>query len=143
MTFQVFVGYGDIILAQQVAVNLGSYLHRSGMNTFVASTDPRWMLPGYNLRYIYQKLHNSDILIAVCTRNTLPTSKLGREIRHARSNKIPIIPFLERGIVAPFGLQTIWYLQFNPSCPWAQHRNIALYVLGLIEKNLETRAQVT
>lgn len=142
MTFQVFVGYGDIILARQVAVNLGSYLHRSGINTFVASTDPRWMLPGYNIRHIYQKLLNSDILVATCTRNTLPTSKLGREIRLARSNKIPIVPFLEKGMTAPFGLQRVWCIMFDPSRPWTQHRNIALYIRCLIEKNMETRAQV-
>jgi len=140
-TFQVFIGYGDS-LAKWVAENLGSYLHRSGINTFVASTNPIWMLPGYNIRRIYQKLHNSDMLIAVCTRNTLPTSKLGREIRYARFNKIPIVPFLERGIVAPFGLQNVWYIEFDPSRPWAQHRKIALYVLWLIEKSMETRAQI-
>jgi len=140
--FQVFVGYGDLV-AKQIAESLGSYLHRCGINTFVASTDPRWMLPGFNVQHIYQKLQNSDLLIAVCTRNTLPTSKLGREIGYARFNKIPILPFLEKGISAPFGLQNIWYIEFDSSSPWRQHRKVALYVLFLMERDLETRAQIT
>ena len=77
MTFQVFVGYGDS-RAKKIAENFGHYLQRFGLNAFVASTDPRWMLPGYSINQIYQELANSDILVAVCTSNTPSTSNLGK-----------------------------------------------------------------
>ena len=142
MTFQVFVGYGDSV-AKGVAENLGHYLQGFGMKTFVASTDPQWMLPSYSLSYIYRQLSNSDILIAVCTGNTLPTSKLGREIRYARSNKVPVFPFLERGASVPFQLRnTVWYVDFDLNSPWRLHRKVALDVLWLMEKSMETRAQI-
>jgi len=142
MTFQVFVGYGDSS-AKGVAENLGHYLQRFGMKTFVASTDPQWMLPSYSIGYIYQRLAYSDILIAVCTGNTLPTSKLGREIRYARSNKIPTYPFLERGANVPFQLRnTVWCVDFDLISPWRLHRKVAWDVLWLMEKSMEIRAQV-
>lgn len=142
MTFQVFVGYGDNS-AKRVGDKLGHYLQRFGMKTFVASTDPQWMLPSYSIGYIYRQLSNSDILIAVCTGNTLPTSKLGQEIRYAGSNKIPIFPFLERGANVPFQLRnTIWCVDFDLNSPWRQHRKVALDVLWLMEKSMETRAQI-
>lgn len=141
MTFQVFVGYGDSV-AKGIAENLGSYLHRSSINSFVASTNPSWMLPSYSVGYIYQQLAQSDLLIATCTRHASLSSNLGREIRYAQSSKIPILPFLERGASVPFGLRNIWCIEFDVNSPWRQHRKIALYVLWLMEKRMETLAQV-
>jgi hypothetical protein len=141
MTFQIFVGYGDIV-AKQIAENLGYYLRRCGMITFVASTDPMWMLPGYNVNQILKQLRVSDILVATCTRNTPPTSKLGREVSIAKANHMPIFPFLERNINPPFGLGNFWKIEFDLSNPWTQHRKVALNILWLIEKSKETQAQL-
>ncbi len=141
MTFQVFIGYGDII-AKQIAENLGYYLRRFGIITFVASTDPMWMLPGYDLDRILKQLRASDILIATCTRNTPATSKLGREINIAKTNHMPILPFLERNISPPFGLGNLWKIEFDLNNPWIQHRKIAIYILWLIEKSMETHAKI-
>jgi transketolase C-terminal domain/subunit len=66
MTFQAFVGYGNVIV-EQIAENLGRYLRRCGMSTFVASADFAWMLPSYSLGQILQELGSSDILVAACT----------------------------------------------------------------------------
>jgi len=112
------------------------------MSTFVASTDPAWMLPGSNVNQIYQRLRISDILIAVCTSNTQPTSKLGKEIRFARANKMPVLPFLENGMTPPFGLHMDWYMTFDLQKPWTQHRAVATYVLWQIEKSMEAVAQI-
>jgi hypothetical protein len=144
MTFQVFVGYGDAY-AKEVAENLGYYLRRFGMDAFVASTDPAWMLPGQSIAQILEKLRNSAILIAVCTGNTPNTSKLAGEIQYARANNMPILPFVERGINPPFDLQNIWFLDFDLNSPWAQHRKIGIYILWLMERSLEalTQRQIT
>jgi len=141
MTFQVFVGYGDR-QAMLVAEGFGRYLLRFGLNSFVASTNPIWMLPGYTISRIYKMLARSDVLVATCTRNTLPTSNLGREIRFAQAHKMLVLPFLEKGITDPFGLSRgIWKMEFDPTMPWVQHRTFATYILSLMEKSLEARLQ--
>lgn len=141
MTFQVFVGYGDT-QAKRVAEGFGHYLQRFGLNSFVASTDPTWMLPGYTINRIYKTLANSDVLVATCTRNTPSASNLGREIQFARAHKMLVLPFLERGITDPFGLSnSIWKMEFDPAMPWVQHRTFAIYILELVEKSLEARLQ--
>jgi hypothetical protein len=139
MTFKVFVGYGDVI-AKQIAENLGRYLRRCGMNTFVASTDPAWMLPSYSLGQILQELGSSDILVATCTGNTPLTSKLGGEITFARQNNMPILPFIEKGVNPQFGLGNLWKLEFDLNRPWFQHKKVATYVLWIIERSMEMRS---
>ena len=141
MTFQIFVGYGDQD-AKRVAEGFGGYLGRFGLNSFVASTNPRWMLPGYTINSIYKKLAQCDVLVPVCTGNTTAGSKLGREIRYAHRNKMLIVPFLERGIVDPFGLsRRVWKMEFDLTKPWVQHRTLATYILHIIEKSFEARCQ--
>jgi hypothetical protein len=72
----------------------------------------------------------------------LITSKLGKEIQFARAHKMPIVPFLEKGSIDPFGLSnTIWKMEFDMALPWVQYRTLATYILGLMEKSLEERIQ--
>lgn len=77
--FQVFIGYGGE-QAKQVAVRLGNYLGRCGINCFVASSDPRWIMPGHTLGYIMTKLRQSDIMVVVCTEETDESQELKREV---------------------------------------------------------------
>jgi len=141
MTFKVFVGYGDV-QAKQIAEGFGHYLQRFGLIAFVASTDPTWMLPGHTISRIYQELADSDVLVATCTQITPSASRLGKEIKFARSHKMPILPFLERGITDPFGLSnSIWKMEFELNRPWIQHRTFATYILTLMERSLEARVK--
>lgn len=131
--FQVFIGYGGE-QAKQVAVRLGNYLGRCGIKCFVASSDPRWIIPGHTLEYIMTKLGHSDIMVVVCTEETDESQKLKREVDYAKKNDITIIPFVKTGVTPPFGLgDTHWCQYFPEERSWSVHSRMAIYILHQME----------
>lgn len=133
MMFQVFIGYGGE-QAKQVAVRLGNYLERCGINCFVASSDPRWIMAGHTLELIMTKLRKSDIMVVVCTEETDESEKLKREVNYAKKNNVTIIPFVKEGVTPPFGLgDTHWCQYFPVERPWSVHSRMVLYILHQME----------
>lgn len=125
--FQVFIGYGGE-QAKQIAAKLGDYLERCGINCFVASTDPRWIMPGHTLEHIMTKLRESDVMVVVCTEETCTSQNLGREIDYANKNKIMVIPFVKKGVPPPFHLEDIEWCQYFPEGkPWSMHSRMVLF----------------
>ena len=132
LPFKVFIGYGEE-LGKEIAIRLGKYLDRKGFETFVASTDPRWMLPGQSTNIIYDRLRISDILVPVCTPQAEHSFFFRKETSLALTTFMPILPFKMRGSNVSFELLDIWCIDFDVNRPWAKHRDVADNIPRLIE----------
>lgn len=132
MALKVFIGYGEE-LGREIAVRLGKYLDRKGFETFVASTDPGWMLPGQSVNTIYDRLSKSDILVPVCTPQANHSFFFRKEISLALTTFMPILPFKMRGSDVSFELLDIWHIDFDVNQPWVKHREVADSVPRIIE----------
>lgn len=140
--FQVFIGYGGE-QAKQVAVRLGNYLGRCGIKCFVASSDPRWIIPGHKLEYIITKLRQSDIMVVVCTEETDESQKLKREIDYAKKKNVIIIPFVKKGVTPPFELGDTHFCEYFPEeRPWSVHRRMVFTILYQMEIRNETKPSI-
>lgn len=150
MTFLVFIGYGGSE-AKNVAENLGMYLERIGIPTFVASSKfGSWLIPGQPRfdGHVWSRLQKSDMMVLVSTRKTAYSKKVKEEVFDTVLHEKPILVIRENGTGIPFSRKlkkSHWIpgdLCFHMEDPSQIFPEVAIHVLRNMETLAESRLQM-
>jgi hypothetical protein len=147
LTFLVFIAFGGDE-AKKVAEDLGMYLTKIGIPTFVASSKfGGWLIPGQPKfdQVIWKKLQKSDIMVLVSTRKTAYSKKVRKEIFETILSEKPILVVKDKSTRMPFSAklrESHWVpddLGFSKRSPYRIFPRVAIQVLRNMEQWAEDK----
>ena len=147
LTFLVFIAYGGDE-AKRVAEDLGTYLEKNGISTFVASSGfGRWLIPGQPKfdQVIWNKLQKSDIMVLVSSRKTVYSKKVKEEVLETVLSDKPILVVNEKNTKIPFSKklrESHWIpedLCFSTTSPARIFPRVAIEILRNMEQWAEDK----
>lgn len=147
MTFLVFIAYGGDE-AKKVAEDLGTYLTKIGIPTFVASSKfGGWLIPGQPKfdQVIWKKLQKADIMVLVSSRKTAYSKKVKKEVFETILSEKPILVVKEKSTKIPFSKklrESHWIpddLGFSKTSPSRIFPRVAIQILRNMEQWAEDK----
>jgi 5S rRNA maturation endonuclease (ribonuclease M5) len=112
MPYKVFISYSTKDLMK--VNNIREQLKREGVEVFVAEYSIK---PGEELnKKIIEEIKNCDLLVYLCTKNSMKSKYANQEIGIAKGNNKDIIPIItQKGLKPPALINNLKYLNIDNS----------------------------